>query len=150
SIRRPGSSTFLRYQYPSKLPSAITDRMAELSARLIHRIGLDHSAFNIEYFWDEERDRIWLLEINNRIAPHHALLFDAVDGRTNFEAAIDVALGQELAPAPGGRAAMAACCFLRQYDNARVVRAPAAERVREIEREADCRIELRVQTGDEL
>src|SRR5690606_35446665 len=74
SIHYPGRSTLQRYQYPSSLPEQVVERMADLSVRVIDRIGLE-STFNIEYFWDREADTTNLLEVNPRHSQSHAPLF---------------------------------------------------------------------------
>lgn len=80
SICYPDTPSFLRYQYPTQLPGEIVQRVTDVSCRVIKQIGLDNSAFNIEFFWDGERDRINILEINPRISQSHAPLFTYVDG----------------------------------------------------------------------
>jgi hypothetical protein len=54
SVNYPGTSSFLRYQYPSRLPAEVQERMAAISAKVITQIGLANSTFNIEFFWDRE------------------------------------------------------------------------------------------------
>ena len=67
SITYPGTSSFLRYEYPStRVPPHIQNYMADVSRRVITAIGLDHSTFNIEYFWDADAETLTLLEINAR------------------------------------------------------------------------------------
>src|SRR5699024_3771923 len=83
SIRAKGRSTFLRYQYPSSLPEQARQQMEAVSRRLLAHIDFNQSAFNIEFFWDAERDTAWLLEINTRVAQHHSDLFEKVNGVSN-------------------------------------------------------------------
>src|SRR5947199_445410 len=85
SITYPDSSSFLRYQYPSSLPATVTERMAELSKRVIRQLGLDGITFNIEFFWEPQHDRISLLEVNPRHSQSHAELFEQVDGIANHD-----------------------------------------------------------------
>ncbi|NIR28776.1 MAG: ATP-grasp domain-containing protein, partial [Gammaproteobacteria bacterium] len=66
SIRYPQVLSFFYYLYPSKLPERVQERMGELTKTVMTHIGFDNSAFNIEFFWDEVQDQIWLLEINTR------------------------------------------------------------------------------------
>jgi biotin carboxylase len=125
SIRAKGRSTFLRYQYPSRLPQPARAQMEAIARTVLAHIGFDQSAFNIEFFWDAETDDVWLLEINTRIAQHHADLFEKVDGVSNHEAAVKVALGrQPRFPEGRGQFEYAACCFLRAYADGVVGRLP--------------------------
>ncbi|MDA3920795.1 MAG: ATP-grasp domain-containing protein [Salinisphaera sp.] len=125
SIRARNRSTFLRYQYPSRLPRRAIRRMQEIATRVLEHIGFDQSAFNIEFFWDAAADNVWLLEINTRIAQHHSDLFEKVDGVSNHDVVVDVALGQKPRFAHGGgEFAYAACCFLRHYHDGVVGQVP--------------------------
>ncbi|ROO30169.1 ATP-grasp domain-containing protein [Salinisphaera orenii] len=130
SIRARDRPTFLRYQYPSCLPSAVTQRMEAIARTVLAHIEFDQSAFNIEFFWDAAADRVWLLEINTRIAQHHSDLFEKVDGVSNHEVVVDVALGRAPRFVHGqGEFAYAACCFLRHYRDGVVGRVPEAAEV---------------------
>lgn len=94
SIRYPQVLSFFYYRYPSRLPDHIQEKMRELTRQVMKHIGYDNAAFNIEYFWDEVQDRIWLLEINTRIAQSHCDLFEKVDGVSHQQITVDLALGQ--------------------------------------------------------
>lgn len=77
-----------------KLANRVRTRMAAITKRVMKHIGYDNAAFNIEYFWDEPHNRIWLLEINTRISQSHSDLFEKVDGVSNHQITVDLALGQ--------------------------------------------------------
>lgn len=130
SIRVPRSSSFARYEYPSRLPKAVQGRMQEIAARALKHVGFDQSGFNVEFFWDEDRDRIWLLEINTRVAQHHSDLFEKVDGTSNHEVPVKLALGEgpEI-PKREGRFRRAAAFFLRAWADARVTRIPGGDEI---------------------
>ncbi|MDZ7809470.1 MAG: ATP-grasp domain-containing protein [Arhodomonas sp.] len=93
SLRGSNQVSFLSYEYPSQLPPGVQNRMAEHTRKLVEHIGLDNTPFNIEYFWDPQTDRIWLLEINPRISKSHCPIFQMATGHSHHEVAIDVALG---------------------------------------------------------
>lgn len=125
AIRAGNGSTFLRYQYPSMLPRRVIKRMQSIARRVLEHIGLDQSAFNIEFFWDAAADHVWLLEINTRIAQHHSDLFEKVDGESNHQVVVDGALGRRPRFDHGhGKFACAACFFLRHYRDGIVRRVP--------------------------
>jgi biotin carboxylase len=94
SIRYPQVLSFFYYRYPSRLPEYIQDKMRELTDIIMTHIGYDNAAFNIEYFWDEVQNRIWLLEINTRISQSHCDLFEKVDGVSNQQVTVDLVLGK--------------------------------------------------------
>ena len=152
SITCPDSSSFLRYQYPSSLPPAVIQRMAELSARVIRQIGLDGITFNIEYFWDADHDAITLLEVNPRHSQSHAELFEQVDGLANHDHMLQLALGREPRPRLGeGPYDIAAKWFVRRVADGVALRVPTAQEIAQVERTIPgCTVEVAVTTGDRL
>lgn len=144
--------SFLRFQYPSRLPAAVTERMAEVSRRVIDAVGLEPSTFNVEFFWEAGSESLTLLEVNPRHSQSHATLIEAVDGVSNHEAMIDLALGR-IPDLPQGRGpyGVAAKWFLKRFDDGVVVREPSAEEIARIEEELGATtIELVAHRGDRL
>ena len=152
SILYPGTSSFFRYQYPSTLPAQVQRRMLDAIERLITAIGYDDSAFNVEFYWDEENDRLWLLEINTRVAQHHGDLFEKVDGVSNHQVTVDVAFGREpRMPHRQGRFQCAAACWLRRWRDGVVRRVPSRAELEQIEAEIPGTVvELEVREGMRL
>lgn len=136
SIRegRHGSS-FARYQYPSDLPSEVTEAMTDVVRRFLTQVGFGPSPFNAELYWNEETGRIWLLEVNTRISKSHAPLFEMVDGESHHAVNLQLALGEapEL-PKHVGRFAVAAKFMPRRYQDALVTRVPSEEDVAGVQR----------------
>lgn len=131
SVRYPQVISFFRYEYPSRLPKRVQRRMGELTRRIMTHTGFDNSAFNIEFFWDEPRDHIWLLEINTRISQSHCDLFEKVDGVSHQQVTIDLALGRRPdMPSREGRYNVAAKFFHRVFvPDATVSRAPTPDEI---------------------
>ncbi|MDR5865176.1 ATP-grasp domain-containing protein [Halomonas koreensis] len=153
SLRYPQVLSFFHYRYPSGLPDPVQATMRELTGRVMRHIGFDDSAFNIEYFWDEAQDRIWLLEINTRISQSHCDLFEKVDGVSNQQVTIDLALGQRPAmPHRQGDYAVAAKFFHRVFfTDAVVTRVPSDEEVAALESDfPGTVIALQVEPGQRL
>lgn len=152
SIRYPNSSSFLRYQYPSKLPEKVTDRMVEATVRVIGQIGLDGWPFNLEFFWDATRDSIDLLEVNPRHSQSHALLFAHVDGVPNHQCMVSLALGQDpKLPHRQGNYNIAAKWFLRRFTDGVVRRSPTPQEVEHLEREVPgATVKIVAHRGDRL
>lgn len=135
SVRFPGSSSFLRYEYPSRLPPPVQHRVSELTATVIDRIGLDETAFNVEYFWDPVRDTVALLEVNPRPSQSHARLFADVDGVPNHQCLVRLALGRDpQLPHRAGPYRVAAKWFLRRFTDGLVTRVPTATEIARTER----------------
>jgi biotin carboxylase len=152
SITCPDSPSFLRYQYPSSLPPAVMQRMAELSGRVIRQIGLDGITFNIEYFWDPDHDTIILLEVNPRHSQSHAELFEQVDGLANHDHMLQLALGREpRARHREGPYDIAAKWFVRRVTDGVARRVPTREEVEQVERTIPgCTVDITVTVGDRL
>ena len=131
SIHYPQVLSFFYYLYPSRLPPAIQAKMHEISRTVMSYIGYDNSAFNIEFFWDEIQDRIWLLEINTRIAQSHCDLFEMVDGVSHQQVTVDLGLGRKPdLPVGEGASRVAATFFYRVFfRDATVSRVPSAAEI---------------------
>lgn len=136
SIRESNRSTFARYQYPSKIPRDIQDRMTQIAQIFFTQIGYNNAPFNIEFFYDEHHDKVWLLEVNPRISQSHCDLFEKVDGASHHEVMIDLALGNKPDfPKREGAYGCAAKFFMRTHDDAIVKgipKEPDIQRVKEL------------------
>lgn len=155
SARKPNSSSLERYEYPSALPEPVKARIRESAAKLVGRLGLDDTPFNIEYFYHEEDDSLSLLEINARISKSHSPIFDMVEGVPHKEVMIDVALGRKPDyPARRGAYAVAAKFMPRVYgrsDEDVVTQAPDEAEVERLEaRFPGTFIQLHVREGMRL
>jgi len=152
SIRYANETTFSRYQYPSQLPEAVQARMIEKTRAVVAFLGLDNTTFNVEYFYDDKRNRIWLLEINPRISQSHSDLFQKVDGYSNLRILMDVARGQVPQRRPGsGEYACAAKFFLRHFEDAVVAGVPDREAIGQLQRAAPgTRVQIEVAAGMRL
>lgn len=135
SLRGSNNVSFLSYQYPSQLPDGIQNRMKAHAEKILRHIGLDHTPFNMEFFWDPLTDHIWLLEINPRISKSHCPIFQMATGASHHEVAIDIALGRRPTfPRHEGRFPMAAKFMPRVYGDAEVTRVPSPAEIEAIQR----------------
>ncbi len=148
----PAGSTFSRYQYPSRLPGAVAERIRAVAARVMGHIGYADGPFNIEFYWDPDSDRLRLLEINTRLSRSQAPLFEMVDGISHYHVMLACALGEDPAmPRGEGEHAVAAKFMVRRYADARVVGVPDADAIRALERAVPgSRIRLHVREGQRL
>ena len=153
TVPYPGTSSFQRYQYPSRLPDAVLARLTDLTERVIRHIGLDAVTFNVEFFVDTDTGGVRLLEINPRHSQSHAHLFDHVDGEPNHTCVIELALGRNPEmPHRRGPYAVAAKWFVRSFVADGVVRrVPTAAEVARAEQAIDgVSVQLNVAEGDRL
>lgn len=135
SLRYENGVSFFRYEYPSTLPYKIQDRMQRITEKIIPAMGFNDSAFNIEYFWNRERDEIWLLEINTRVSQSHSDVFRKVDGSSNQAVTVDVALGRNPEfPSQRGEFPRAAKFFWRLFEEDGVVtKVPSQEEIARVQ-----------------
>jgi hypothetical protein len=152
SVRYENSPSFLRYQYPSSLPTEVSLRMAEIARKVITAIGLDGMPFNIEFFWEPDGDVIKLLEVNPRHSQSHAELFEQVDGVSSHQVMLRLALGRDPdLPRRQGPYPVAAKWFVRRFSDGIVRNPPTAEEIDRVQREIPgVSVELSVQAGDRL
>ncbi len=135
SIRYPNRPAFFRYQYPSALPRRIQEQMAGICKTFLRHIGFNNSSFNMEFFWNRKSGKIYMLEVNTRVAQHHSELFLKVDGVSNHQVPVDLALGRvPVLPDRKGDFRVAAACFYREFENARVDRVPGPDEIARIEK----------------
>ncbi|HKK14545.1 MAG TPA: ATP-grasp domain-containing protein, partial [Gammaproteobacteria bacterium] len=152
SIRAPNRVSFLRYQYPSRLPRSVQQRMANCAKQVITHIGLDTTPFNVEFFWDPSRDTIRLLEINPRISKSHCPVFELVDGASHHQVMVRLGLGRAPDfPYREGRHACAAKFMARVYNDATVTRVPTAAQIARVqERFPGTLVQVGVEEGTRL
>lgn len=136
SIRYENGISFFRYEYPSTLPYKIQERMQRITETIIPAIGFNDSAFNIEYYWNREQDKIWLLEINTRVSQSHSDVFQKVDGASNQAVTVDVALGRSPEfPYQRGEFPRAAKFFWRLFEDGIVKKVPTREEIVRVQKE---------------
>ena len=149
SIMYPGTMSFERFEYPSKLPIPVQQRMADIARELISGIELDHTVFNIEMFYNSETDAVHIIEINPRMSYQFADMFEKVDGINTY--ALQLQLSQGMQPEfenGNGRFGVAASFVLRLFENKLVTRVPTQEELREIRAQfPDSHIVIKVKEG---
>ncbi len=131
SVREDNSSSFARYEYPSVLPQEIQFRMADVTRRVIHQIGLQNSPFNIEFFYNQTANEVYLLEINPRISQAHTDIFEKVHGVSHHSIMLNLALGRKPKPLEyNGHFNKAANFMLRTFDSGKVVKSPTPDEIK--------------------
>jgi hypothetical protein len=131
-----GTGSFIRFDYPSRMPLPVQERMAQVASRAVEALGLENTLFNIEMIYDREADRIGIIEVNPRICGQFADLYQKVDGINGYEVALSLAAGGRPAVHRGeGSFKVAASFPLRIFEPSRVLRAPSETDLRSIESE---------------
>jgi len=148
-----GEEMWDRLEYPSSMPERIQRQMIDASRRFLEHIGYDNGCFNAEFMWDEEHDQLWLVEVNTRISQSHSEMFVMVDGMSNHEVAIDIALGQRpsMANRQGPYAVAAKCLIPHERKDGIVKRIPSLEELDALrERFPGTKVRLAVEPGTRL
>ncbi|TAH39537.1 MAG: ATP-grasp domain-containing protein [Planctomycetota bacterium] len=135
SVLHPATGSFLRFEYPSRLPQAVQDRMGAIAATLMEGIGFDAGLFNVEMFHDAGRDDISIIEVNPRMSYQFADLHEKVDGTGSYSVAVALAAGKEPRwRARNGPFRTAASFVLRTDRDAVVRRVPDEEDLERLRR----------------
>jgi hypothetical protein len=154
SVMFPGTSAFERFEYPSRLPEDVQQRMHALTEKLVTGFAFDHGMFNAEYFYQPETGAIKVIEINPRIAYQFADLYQKVDGFSSYACQIALAAGGDaraVVKRREGRYKHAASFVLRSFEHKPLKRVPSLARVAEVEQSfEDSRIMVYVKQGASL
>jgi len=135
SVREEDRSSFSRYEYPSILPQEIQFRMADVTRRAISQIGLNNSAFNVEYFYNPMADEVYLLEINPRISQAHTDIFEKVHGLSHHSIMLNLALGNKPKTLEyHGEFNKASNFMLRTFQNGVVRKVPTQDEIKILKR----------------
>lgn len=152
SIMFPGTIAFSRFDYPSRLPKDVQAHMTDIAVTLMEGLGFDNGLFNIEMMYDADTGRIFIIEINPRMASQFADLYEKVDGISSYQVLLDI--GEGRAPRfkrREGHYPFAASYVLRAFEDHLVARLPDADdRERLAILYPDLRVELHARAGQRL
>ncbi|HEX8459339.1 MAG TPA: ATP-grasp domain-containing protein [Pyrinomonadaceae bacterium] len=148
----PGTISFERFVYPSRLPAEVQARMTGIAETFIGRLGYDNALFNMELIYNAATGDVHIIEVNPKIASQFPDLFEKVDGESSYAPLLQTALGDAPAfPRGQGEFKLAASCVLRTFENKRVARVPTDEQLSELRRACpDARVEVSVCEGQLL
>ena len=94
SVKYPGTNSFERFEYPSRLPADRLAELADVAARIVPALGFDDGFFNVEFFVPEGGP-VTLIEVNGRLASQFAPLVQAAHGRSTYDALFRLACGDD-------------------------------------------------------
>jgi biotin carboxylase len=148
SALHPNGISFVRFDYPSPLPSSVADRLCEIAEVLMPALGFDDSLFNIEFFVAAD-GTAKVVEVNGRMASQFSPLVRAVHGTSTYRIQLELATGGS-PTFPDRRPGVVASSFvLRRYIGDGVVESvPDPNVVRE--RFPGSQVELLVRPGQRL
>jgi hypothetical protein len=152
AVMFPGTSQFQRFVYPSRLPAQVQRRALALAESLLAGIGYRHGFFNLEIFWDPRSDRLWLVELNPRLASQLAGLYRRVRGVNPHRMLLELSCGQ-LPRAEGAATgcSVAASLVSRRFDGRALERVPDARDLASVRRRfPDAAVMLYLKRGQAL
>jgi len=95
SIMFPGTNIFERFEYPSRLPLDVQQRMEKIVIDLMSDMGFQNAQFNVELFYNEKINELHIIEINPRLSYQFGDLYENVDGLNTYQILLDLATGNE-------------------------------------------------------
>jgi ATP-grasp domain len=126
SVKYPGTNSFERFEYPSRLPAARVEELAGISRALLPALSFDSGFFNVEFFVPEQ-GRPTIIEVNGRIASQFAPLVQAVHGRSTYELLFELACGTDPTWREHDPDGVAVSYVVRTFEDAFVASAPEPE-----------------------
>ncbi len=148
SVLHANGISFVRFDYPSALPSSVSDHLCEIAGVLMPALGFDGSLFNIEFFVQAD-GTAKIVEVNGRMASQFAPLVRAVHGISTYRVQLELVTGG-IPSVPEPRTDVVASSFvLRRYGEDGVVgTVPDPGAV--VKRFPGSRVELLVRPGQRL
>jgi ATP-grasp domain len=147
AVMHPNGISFLRFEYPSRLPEGPQRAMADVAARLMPALGFDQSLFNIEFFVRPD-GRVTIVEVNGRMASQFAPLVQAVHGVSSYELQLALCTGGSPELPPARDDLVTASFLVRSYEDAVVRSVPDPTIV--LERYPHAHVEVLVRPGQRL
>ena len=126
----PGTQAFMRFHYPSSLPSDVQNQALAVTQALLTEVGFDNAFFNMEFFYDRATKQLSVIEFNPRLGSQLADLYRRVDGVDVYRMQMALALGQDPSTVPkiATDFSCAASFVFRRFDHAAAPTALTAQR----------------------
>jgi hypothetical protein len=126
SVKYPGTLSFERFEYPSKLSEDRQRELSDVAERVLPALAFDGGFFNVEFFVPAEGPA-QIIEVNGRIASQFAPLVQALHGRSTYDALFMLAVGEDPRWPTGLPDGVAVSYVLRVFDDALVEAVPDPE-----------------------
>ena len=130
SIFHPNTISFVRFDYPYSFDPILEDQVRHVAQLLVDELKLNNTLFNIEFKIDEDRQKVFVIEIHARLSFQFSSLIEKVTGYSPLHAMCAIACGID--PQQEARCAqptfpLCSICVLRTEQNSRVLRRPSAQ-----------------------
>ena len=123
SVKYPGTLSFERFEYPSKLSEERQGELSEVAERVLPALEFDGGFFNVEFFVPPEGPAK-LIEVNGRIASQFAPLVQGLHGRSTYDALFALAAGEDPHWRTGLPDGVAVSYIVRVFEDALVEAVP--------------------------
>ena len=131
SVKYPGTLSFERFEYPSKLPQERQAELSHIAERVLPALDFEGGFFNIEFFVPNG-GQAHIIEVNGRIASQFAPLVQALHGRSTYDVLFELACGEDPGWETGLPDGVAVSYCLRVFEDAFVEEVPEPEHGLEI------------------
>lgn len=129
-VMYPQTRSFMRFEYPSKQPTAVQERAFEITKEVLKRLDYRLGFFNIEFIYDKHHDDLKIIEINPRMATQLINLYDRVDGCMAYDILLSLAVGETPeSPQTVRQFKTSASFILRHFQKPRSHQAPSKARI---------------------
>jgi hypothetical protein len=126
SVKYPGTLSFERFEYPSKLSVERQAELSDVAARVLPALGFEGGFFNVEFFVPPEGPA-QIIEVNGRIASQFAPLVQGLHGRSTYDVLLALAAGEDPNWVPGIPDGVAVSYIVRVFEDAFVEEVPGPE-----------------------
>ena len=126
SVKYPGTLSFERFEYPSKLSEERQAALSEVAERVLPALEFDGGFFNVEFFVPENGPA-QIIEVNGRIASQFAPLAQSLHGRSTYDALFELACGDDPAWRTGIPDGVAVSFVVRVFEDGLVEAVPDPE-----------------------
>jgi ATP-grasp domain len=126
SVKYPGTDSFERFEYPSKLSEEQQAELSAIAERVMPTFGFECGFFNIEFFVKPNCPPS-LIEVNGRIASQFAPLVQGLHGRSTYDALFQLACGEDPRWQTGLPQGVGISYCLRVFEDAFVEAVPESE-----------------------
>ena len=94
AVMYPGTQAFMRWDFPSRLPTAVQLRALQVAQAFLGAIGFTYGLFNMEFFHDATTDQLTIIEFNPRMASQFSDLYLRVCGLDLHACSLAMAHGE--------------------------------------------------------
>lgn len=152
SIMYPGTISFKRFEYPSKLSREVQEKMEKIATKLVSTIGFDNGIFNMEMFYNPKTNAIHIIEVNPRMCSQFADINEKIHGANTYEIQLALSLGKKPKFEKNmGKYRNAASFVFRTFKDGTVIKTPEQKEIERLkEHFPDVRLEIFVNKGMKL